>query len=169
MPDDLVRFANANIRPALGTAELRDRLVINVRRGDYYSDPDLRAAYEMNIVAYLEEALQRVPKPPEVVVVSDDEQWCRANLSGLFHRHGLIVDYAPNDPWENFKAVTTAKCLIGTNSSFSYWGGYVSTAIDATAVVVMPGFHKRTVHAGWADQLDRRWQVIESLPGGWDE
>lgn len=67
---------------------------------------------------------------------------------------------------------TTAWRLIGTNSTFSYWGGYVGDALrgdDQERRVVMPWFHQRTLNDGAADQLDPSWTIITDPPGGWDE
>lgn len=60
-------------------------LVVNVRRGDYYADERFRPWYAMNIVGFVEAALQHVPEeePEAVRLVSDDPQWCLEHLGRL--------------------------------------------------------------------------------------
>ena len=162
--EDLKAFIRDCITPHLdGTGEA-DRLVINVRRGDYYSVPEFRAVYGMNIEGYIESALEKAGPAESVLVVSDDPAWCQEKL-----RVSGNVEYAEPGAWENFNAVATAHRLIGTNSSFSYWGGYVADTTNPGAQIIMPRFHKRSINGGNADQLDPSWHVINTVPGGWRE
>ena len=142
-----------------------DATVLNVRRGDYYTT--YRAEYGMNLSGYLQAALSHVDPSETLRIVSDDPEWCAAHLKQV---HRGPVAFAAHDPWQNFLEVATASTLVGTNSTFSYWGGYIGDALRGEARrVVMPWFHKRTLNDGAADQLDPRWTIITDPPGGWDE
>lgn len=102
-------------------------------------------------------------------VVSDGIDWCHARL-------GWLADYAPltfadgETPMQNLVTVATARRLVLTNSTFSYWGAYISNVLhrDNHAHVHAPWFHARTIADGRAYQLDPRWTIIENIPGGWD-
>lgn len=142
-------------------------VVLNIRRGDYYSVAEFRAAYGMNIVGYVDAALTRVGRAGSLLVVSDDAPWCRKNLGAALEGVADAVEYAAPGAWQHFNAVSSARCLVGTNSSFSYWGGYITDTLTDDALVIMPKFHKRTINDGAADQLDPRWYIIENIPGGW--
>ncbi len=67
-------------------------MTVNVRRGDYYSDPVFRGRYSFDIEAYLDVALARAVEMAgpvdHVLVVSDGIEWCRARLGGLLSRSG---------------------------------------------------------------------------------
>jgi hypothetical protein len=136
-------------------------LVINVRRGDYYSDANHRRRYGFDQLGYLQEALSRVGPVDRTLIVSDDPDWCRANLLEMVEGASEIVDFADRDPVSNFKAVACASRIIGTNSTFSYWGAYVSGVVHASPVVVMPRFHGRLPQGSDAYQLDPRWIAID--------
>ena len=146
-------------------AERGNATVVNVRRGDYYTT--YRAEYGMNLDGYLQEALSHVNPSETLRIVSDDPRWCATHLKHV-HRGPMV--FANHDPWQNFLEVATASTLVGTNSTFSYWGGYIGDVLRGeTRRVVMPWFHKRTLNEGAADQLDPRWTIITDPPGGWDE
>ena len=136
-------------------------LVINVRRGDYYSDPGHRARYGFDQLGYVEDALARVGHVDRTLIVSDYPDWCRENLLETVEAASEAVDFAERDPVSNFKTVARAGRIIGTNSTFSYWGAYVSGVLHASPVVVMPRFHGRLPQGSDAYQLDPRWIAID--------
>ena len=142
-------------------ADASEMLVINVRRGDYYSNPGLRERYGFDQPGYLKEALARVGRVARALIVSDDPDWCRENLLELVEATSETVDFADRDPVSNFTAVAGASRIIGTNSTFSYWGAYVSGVVREAPVVVMPRFHGRLPQGSDAYQLDPRWIVID--------
>lgn len=134
-------------------------LVINVRRGDYYSNPGLRRRYGFDQLGYLREALRRAGRADRVLIVSDDPDWCRENVVGMLD--AASVEFADRDPVSNFMAVASASRLVGTNSTFSYWGGYIAGVLHGSATIVMPRFHGRLPVGSDAYQLDPRWTIID--------
>lgn len=140
----------------------RDRLVINVRRGDYYARPELRARYGFDQLGYLAAALERFDEVRDVLVVSDDADWCRQNVEALLP-HTADIAYADPDPAANFLAVAGTRRLIGMNSTFTYWGAYVADYLWDDAEMVMPLFHSRLFADTSAHQLDPRWVALEGF------
>lgn len=150
-----------------------DRLVINVRRGDYYSDPDVRGQYGFDLEPYLRLAVERSSAsdgiPSRIVVVSDGMDWCQARLGWL--ADVAPVEYAaPLGPVGDFLTVAAARRIVLTNSTFSYWAAYVSNAVrgDNHQQVWAPRFFDRSRNGGRSWLLDERWSVVEDIPGGWD-
>ena len=150
-------------------------LVVNVRRGDYYSVPSLRGRYSFDVPAYIDVALDAAVRGAGPVdrihVVSDDVDWCLDRLDGRLRRRAATVEYRPptSTPQDDFRAIATSSRIIGTNSTFSYWAGYVSTFLHGDdSQVVVPAFHARHMNAGRAYQLDPAWEVVQDIPGGWD-
>lgn len=107
-------------QPSAGT------VVVNVRRGDYYSVPKFAQLFAFDIAAYLAIAVERVRArgPIERIhVVSDDPRWCREALDTQLRAVAAHVDYRGcQSPEEDFATIAGATRLIGTNSTFSYWG-----------------------------------------------
>lgn len=159
---ELDAFVHEVIAPEIDPGPSHN-LVINVRRGDYYSDPGHRARYGFDQVGYLAESLRRIGASSRIVVVSDDPDWCRENLDQLLRGHAAAVTYDEQDPLANFRAICSAHRLIGTNSTFSYWGGYTVSALDPEATVVMPKFHGRLPTGSDAYQLDPHWTIVDGF------
>lgn len=176
--EQLHYFIRRHLLPSELTAPVGSRgrtLTVNVRRGDYYSDPDLRVRYAFDIAGYVDQALARAVdvggRVDQVLVVSDGIEWCRTSLDGLLSRDGAQVTYASaaDSPMDHFRTVCTSSRIIGTNSTFSYWAAYVSNVLyGRESQVVMPAFHARHMDAGRAYQLDPSWDIIQDIPGGWD-
>lgn len=175
---DVDAFVRERLLPAplLAAAPARPagEVVVNVRRGDYYSVAKHRGNYGFDIVSYVSEGLDRCRARGPVTsvhVVSDDPSWCREHLAPLAAERGLAVSFAdPGRPHEHFATLCAARTLIGANSTFSYWAGHVISAREGHGGhVVMPGFHGRHVNGGHADQLDPSWDVVADLPHGWAE
>ena len=150
-----------------------DVLVVNVRRGDYYDNADIRKQYGFDVVSYLRIAVQGSVTndgvPPAIQVVSDDVGWCRNEL-------GWLTEVAPVDwkagsnPQSDFATVANARRAIITNSTFSYWAAHVSNVLhgDNHAQIWAPRFFDRSQNGGRSWLLDERWSVVEDIPGGWD-
>lgn len=150
-----------------------DSLVVNVRRGDYYSDPEIRLQYGFDVVAFVRIAVagsvDQDAAPSDIVVVSDDIEWCRTELAWL-------GDVAPTrfaataGAVDDFAIVSGARRVVLTNSTFSYWAAHVGNVVhgDNHAQVWAPRFFDRSQNGGRSWLLDPRWSVVEELPDGWD-
>lgn len=173
--EELHSFVSEYLLPLTGGGEpCDDTVLVNVRRGDYYSNPYVRGTYGFDIPAYLQPALEEAAQFGDIgslTVVSDGIDWCRVRLDGLLRGFSPNITYVPSSesPQENFRRVSSARRLIGTNSSFSYWGGYLSDVLyEDRNHVIMPWFHARLAGGPGAHQLDPHWTVVRDIPGGWD-
>lgn len=147
-------------------------VTVNVRRGDYYSEPHWRALYGFDIAAYVRLALEGSLQQGAirtVRVVSDGPDWCRENLDFLAD-YGKLEFQSPSDgPTENLLQLSSASRLVLANSSFSYWAAHMSNVWHQGGheFTWAPWFHRRDFLDGAAWQLDPRWSVVRDIPGGW--
>lgn len=145
-------------------------VVINVRRGDYYSNPDHRRNFGFDVVDYLQRSISLLRARREITtarVISDDPRWCSANIASVLNSTNWQVSYGGSpDPVEmQFAELATAPLLVGANSTFSYWGAYVGAVLHGSDhEVIMPTFHSREVNDGLAYQLDPRWTALPVQP-----
>lgn len=139
-----------------------ERLVVNVRRGDFYGT-EFEAKHGFDVIGYTTAALERFPAERGVLVVSDDPEWCRRHLGQQLRSRFGDVEYAAPDPLQNLLALASARRLIGANSTFSYWGAYMADALHADAEIVMPRFHARMAHGTEAYQIDPRWTALDGF------
>ena len=150
---------------------LDDTLVVNVRRGDYYSVPKNQAEFGMDQASYIHLAatmsVETLGTPSRIVVISDDIPWCRANLDRTLQALAK-VEYLDGPLIHDLRMLIHAPRLVIPNSTFSYWGAYIGDTINPERQVIAPWLFSRHRNGGAADQLLPHWKVIEDLPGGWE-
>ena len=148
-------------------------VVINIRRGDYYST-QWKPYYGFDIPHYLQVAIThsdlRAPIS-HIYVVSDDREWSLREVSRLVPP-GIDITHSPklSSPVLDFADLARASRLIITNSTFSYWGAFLSGVRHSgnQADIVAPHFHRRDINGGLAWHLDPRWTIIDD-PNGWPQ
>lgn len=154
-----------------GERDLGASLVVNVRRGDYFAEQSIRREYGMNTLAYVVRAVELAVDcggaPRRIDVVSDDIPWCARELSGRLSRFAP-VRLLEGDPLHDLAVLTRASRLVLANSTFSYWGGYLGDSLRPGREVWAPWLFSRAEEGGRAYQLRPGWNVVTTIPGGWD-
>lgn len=176
--DEFVLRHGSPFGDLVASTEPAGDLAINIRRGDYYSNARFRGRYSFDVVEYVRTALQqaRADAPvSRVLIISDDLEWCRLKLAPVLTDVDVVYPDADADPALQLALLAVAPRLILTNSTFSYWAGYLSNRVHAVegslpnhGQVYAPWFHSREWNEGEADQVDPRWSIIRTIPGGWD-
>lgn len=139
-------------------------VVLNVRRGDYYSNPAVARNYAMDYPYLLrmvrDVVLDDVKRP--IIVVSDDLQWCRTALPESLPGSDLL--FPPAGVFGGLALVATGATAILSNSTFSYWGGYLNEEIHGpSAHVWVPRFHSRNSVDGVVWQQSPNWKFLENV------
>lgn len=148
-------------------------VVVNVRRGDYVTNELNWRNYGFDLDDYLRVALARSREAggsiERMMVVSDGIDWCEQNLAWLGeHCETLIFENSGQPPGVHLALLANAPRLILANSTFSYWGGYISAwRFGMPERVVAPWFHTRTDLGGAAWQLDPRWSIVKDISTCW--
>lgn len=105
---------------------------VHVRRGDYVNHPGLG---EICSPAYYRKALARLDQEnpgTTPVVFSDDIPYCRDLFA---ERHAVFVDWNQGDnSWMDMALMSRCKHHIIANSSFSWWGAWLSDAPDGLTI-----------------------------------
>lgn len=130
---------------------------IHVRRGDYASNPKVRAVhglcspdYYRRSVALMRERLDN----PQFFIFSDDICWARDNLD-LARACYVSRNTAARPGWVDMRLMSLCRHHILANSSFSWWAAWLNS--DSEKQVIAPD----------------RWFVVEHLdtkdlyPSGW--
>lgn len=157
---ELETFIRHALAPRIPPSD-SEAVFVNIRRGDYYTHFVDKYAFDQ--VGYVAAALDVIGDAKEIVVVSDDPEWCLANIGPVVARSASRVVYAEPDPVANFLALAGSRRFIGTNSTFTYWAAYVAATLRPDAQIVMPSFHARLAHGTTAHQLDPRWRAIDGF------
>jgi hypothetical protein len=117
-----------------------DAVAVHVRRGDYVSDPSIAAFHGLCGLDYYEAAFERIEAAvsrPRYFVFSDDLPWARGHLR--FRHPAVFVDHnttAP--PCEDLRLMAACRHFVIANSSFSWWGAWLSRQPEADKLVIAP-------------------------------
>lgn len=114
-----------------------EQIVVNIRRGDYYSDPSFRKQFGFPIETYVRKAMTQAiaegGTPRSIHVVSDGPEWCRQHLDWLSQFAPVThEDETRRTPESDLRVVAGAQRLIITNSTFSYWAAYIGDGLHLT-------------------------------------
>ncbi len=126
-----------------------DTIAVHVRRGDYLSS-QFSSKYAVQGEEYYAGALEMASKligssNPMLYFFSDDIDWCRDHFT-VYENAVFIDDRISDSVHSDMFLMQSARCLIMSNSTFSWWSAWLSDREDK--VVIMPGqwFHDRDLN-----------------------
>ena len=103
-------------------------VAVHVRRGDYV-EPRNAGLFHSLSVGWYQQAMARYPAHVQFLFFSDDLDWCRA------HFEGARVHFAPEgDDLTDLARLRACDGYIIANSSFSWWGAWLSDNPDAAVI-----------------------------------
>ncbi len=129
-------------------------VAVHVRRGDYLH-PDNLPHFGVCSEQYYEEALSLVrEKHPEATFYffSDDMDWVREHL---LVEGATYVEQPGSPDYEDLWLMTRCKGHVIANSTFSFWGAYLSVAADGMTVYPNRWFR------------DEQWTKPPIFPSDW--
>jgi hypothetical protein len=111
-------------------------ICLNVRRGDFVTNPSFSSihgvcenAYFYDALFFMKERLQN----PEILVFSDDIEWCRKNLR--FDCPAVFMDFDGSSHGYLY-LMSLCKHFIIPNSTFGWWAAWLCTY--AHKIVIAP-------------------------------
>jgi hypothetical protein len=124
---------------------------ISVRRGDYLIYKDYHPVITKE---YIEAALEKIPTINNYMVFSDDINWCKLNLNHLPNVHFI------NAPvHEQMWLMSLCDNFVISNSSFSWWGAYLSRNKNKIVVAPQTWFGPKCPHE-WANIYCKDWIIL---------
>lgn len=101
---------------------------LSVRRGDYLEKPN---EHPVITIEYINEAYSKLPPHDNLLVMSDDPQWCKENID---LPNMVISDN--NKFWDEQGLWLLSLCdhFIISNSTFSWWGAWLSRSENKTVI-----------------------------------
>ncbi len=134
------------------SAALHVRLGDKLRRG------------EVNFTAeYIRHSIEKIMSLTEdckIFVFSDDMNWCRKNLPGIYDTEYEYVE--GNSPSQDMALMTQCKNVITSASTFSWWGAWLND--NAHKIVIAPAqrlWCSEEEYEIWKDIYPPEWIVIE--------
>lgn len=120
---------------------------LHVRRGDYANNPKTLAFLGLCSLGYYENAIKHVREHvanPTFFVFSDDINWCKSVLN-LPSTSQYISHNGGYHSYLDMQLMSLCKHHIISNSTFSWWGAWLSDGTDAIKIAPTPWFSQRDV------------------------
>lgn len=133
---------------------------VHVRRGDYVSDPEINQVHGVCPAEYYGRAAKLIADSvdrPHFFIFSDDPKWVRTNLH-LEYRSTYVAHNSGDRSFEDLRLMSLCKHHIIANSSFSWWGAWLSS--DPTKQVIGPGKWLSSAEHNTKDILPESWQRL---------
>ena len=109
---------------------------IHIRRGDYLTDPLRKGTIGTDYAVKAIKKIKSLEKPETWCIFSDDIDWCKQNLSDMFDdTNVLYIDWNKGERSINdMHLMSLCRHHIIANSSFSWWGAWLSKQQESTTI-----------------------------------
>jgi hypothetical protein len=127
---------------------------VHIRRGDYVANPHTHEFHGSVSLEYYHIAADKIAQAvtdPHFFVFSDEPEWAQEHLKLNYPTTFMAVSGQGKD-YEDLRLMSLCKHHIIANSSFSWWGAWLS--INPNKVVFAP--------TRWFNQLDARDLIPET-------
>jgi hypothetical protein len=128
-------------------SELFGNISLHVRRGDYLNVSS--RVHPTLLMKYYKKSLSYLPKNLKVLIFSDDLKWCKENFIGERFVFINEIDYI------SIYLISKMKHHIIANSSFSWWGAWMSEYQKKIIIAPKIWFGKNSEYDG--DLIPNNW------------
>ncbi len=130
---------------------------IHVRRGDYLTNPN----HSVLDVEYYFKSIEKIGKDKQFLVFSDDVEWCRSFKAFRGENFIYSEDSTKGREHYDLSLMTLCKDHIISNSTFSWWGAWLSKSNN---VIAPENWFKNSAYNFYntADLLPKGWLTIEN-------
>lgn len=139
------------------TIEDKNSVSIHIRRGDYTTDPQVNAVHGLCQVAYYKRAIEKISvnvDNPYYWVFSDDPEWAVKELFPRDEQY-YCVSRLGLAAYEDMYLMSCCKHHIIANSSFSWWGAWLSKHQEKTIIAPEKWFNDKSKNT--ADLIPPSW------------
>ena len=147
-------------RHAQSIASAACPIALHVRRGDYGFEKVTHDYHGLLSADYYRAALRIVESLAGgqgiVFVFSDDAESAKILFDG--RKNVVFISGNEDRPWEDIYLMSLCRHFIVANSSFSWWGAWLSGSVDK--IVVAP-------RAWYQPDVMRKQSTIDLIPPGW--
>jgi hypothetical protein len=133
---------------------------LHIRRGDYVSNRSTMEIHGVLGIDYYVRALDLMEekvKDPQIFVFSDDIHWARENLKTDLPLHFIDHNGAEKN-YEDLRLMSNCKNHIIANSSFSWWGAWLSSNPEKNVITPLNWFNQSNMDT--RDLIPASWYRI---------
>jgi hypothetical protein len=130
-------------------------IALHIRRGDFL----INSLNHHNLsLKYYENALKEFPDDQNVVIFSDDPKWCKEQP--LFSGDRFLVSESDNS-YVDLCLMSMCSHFIIANSTFSWWGAWLSRVKDKVVVYPSKWFGPNNADKLTKDLFPEEWRMID--------
>ena len=129
-------------------------VALHIRRGDFLRN----SVHHHNLsMKYYETALRAFGSDRQVIIFSDDTDWCKAQP--LFEGDRFLVCEG-GGPYTDLYMMSKCDDFIIANSTFSWWGAWLSHNEDKLVIYPDRWFGPNNIDKSTADLFPPEWRMI---------
>ena len=137
-----------------------EAVCLHIRRGDFITERSSLKVYTQCSLEYYRAAVSIIAKEaknPHIFIFSDDPNWVRDHVS--FAYPSTVVDINGQDrPWLDMWLMSKCKYFVIANSTFSWWGAWLSEAENKIVVAPKNWFLRSDIDT--SDLIPSDWILI---------
>ena len=130
-------------------------IALHIRRGDFLINSANHHNLDLN---YYQSSLDKFDSSRNVIVFSDDPEWCKEQ--SLFSSDRFLVAEG-NDSYTDLCLMSLCSDFIIANSSFSWWGAWLSKAVDKVVCAPDKWFGPNNSHLDTSDLIPNEWVIVK--------
>jgi hypothetical protein len=115
-----------------------ESICLHIRRGDYINNKAINSFHGICDLDYYYKGIEYILHRKEntkIFIFSDDIEWCKKNIRSQ-QSHNFVNINTPEKGYEDLRLMYNCKHFIIANSSFSWWGAWLSKNPDK--IVIAP-------------------------------
>ena len=129
-------------------------VALHIRRGDFL----INSVHHHNLsMKYYETALRAFGKERQIIIFSDDTDWCKAQP--LFDGDRFLVCEG-GGPYTDLYMMSRCSDFIISNSTFAWWGAWLSDNEDKLVIYPDRWFGPNNIDKSTADLFPPKWRMI---------
>lgn len=135
-------------------------IAIHVRRGDYLKIPSMGIC----TLDYYKKAINFISKQvnnPKFYIFSNDPKWTQENIK-IDHPTYYVTNNPPEKGYEDLRLMTLCDNFIIANSSFSWWGAWLSENKNKIIIRPEPWFFQKS-----SDFYDIKSKLCKHIPNNY--
>ena len=139
---------------------INNSVAIHIRRGDYLK-PEVQNYHGVLPLSYYEEAIALLLKDLgeiTLIIFSDDIEFAKLHLSK--YKNTIIVTGNNDAGWKDMALMSSCTHHIIANSTFSWWGAWLSISENGKKIAPKDWFNKQVVNYNINNIIPSSWIKI---------
>ena len=129
-------------------------IALHIRRGDFL----INSLNHNNLtIEYYKDALSCFDSDREVIIFSDDPEWCKSQ--DLFSDERFLVSESDSS-YVDLCLMSMCSDFIIANSTFSWWGAWLSNNQSKSVIAPSKWFGVNNLHHNIKDLFPEQWKVL---------